>query len=1632
MKANPKEGAMKRYLILMFALAFGLCATSVHAGRVNPAATQRDLTVPLAPLLLYPADGDSVLNGEALRWELPPDSEWAGTFDIYIDGILVSENLVGHRYGISGLALGNHTWYVVARNPVGTSPPSETRSFSVVPGVAIGNGGESCMLPIHSGYYYNYTQSIFLQTEINVDNTDNQSSPRLIESIAYYWNGMGSATHSNDWTIYMGHTDRTVFADSTDWLPADQMMPVFDGHLELPAIAGWIEIELDYPFVYNNTDNLVIGVLEHTPGSDGGGQYFHGEYTHRQSRSIVHLPNFAIIPDPDSPLPGYPITAIPNIRIRFGALPTTPILGVAPAAIDFGEVRYDETTGDIRVMVANTGVGTMILTDACFNITGPQAAEFSFYTYPLPLSLGSSQATYVFIQVTGITTGPISATLHITYAGQNCDVAMTAEVLPPGTAIIAGEGNSAQRQPFGIEYGYERSAALYTGNQIRSDGLLDLLAWDCASTSEVPFAYRIWLKNTDDDSLTQQSWQDLVADMTLVKTDIHTPNTLGWQSFPLHTPFEYMGVNLIVAVETNYGGSGVPANHTYRCSNLGEYRHQIWFQDNNPPTGYGHIRSTAPNIKLHFTTDVENDIAVLSFTGTQHPVVGEVAGYTLRIKNNSNTPQNNYQLKLVDRNNTVLTVLNGPPIESLQALDVMIPWTPTTPGSCSIRGVVQLDGDEYPGNDYSDFLNIYVHPEATQTVNIGAGDELANIPILVNFKNSLYQCIYLESELGFESGLITSMAIYNRFYSYPGYKDTKIYLGSTNLDNLTAGCIPAGELTLVFDGTLHYPAETATIFIPFQTPYLHTPGNLIVMFERPMDTQNYPDYNCFKCQSVDGDRGRTASHNYDVIDPLDPPPGKAGNIIPQATFYYNRQTVENDLAALSISGESVSTLGTALTYTIRIKNYGSQRQTNYTVKLLGADDTVLASVPGPALNSLQTQDVMLVWTPPAAGDYILYGSVEMDADQFVVNDRTAKHRLCVYPAGATALTIGEGNHFDRIPINMYYRNSLYQTLYYEDEMQDLLGQITGLQLYHSFDSDVEALPISIWMGSTTQADLTDGWIPAGQLTQVFDGHIDIPGGEGIVNILFDQPFLYLHGGNLVLLINKTATEEYTAYARFRCQKGDENRSLSNHAIFTPIDPYAPPPNSPLSGDYPKTTFMTVPGALGQISGTVRGTDGQPLSNATVSVNNGLFTATTDAAGEYQLPGILILPDSFISFNAYGYFEHTQNFELQPGEQLVIDANLQPLPLVNLSGTVVSNDTGAGIPDALVTLGGYGFHQANADASGRFTIHGVYAHQSYDYSISATGYYTTSGSVSLSGTDHDMGSLILNEIPYAPLEVSAVLTDYVVELTWQAPDPDVDAAPKFLTGYKVYRLLPSQEDYEVLWASLTPVAITTTCFNDSSWISLPNGNYRWAVKAVYTDEVLSPPSLSNVIFHDLQTGRAAGTVKDKNGAAIAGATITNGTFNATSNTGGAYVLTLPVGTHTISVSAPGYVSQSVENVVIKHDQHVILQFVLAKDTHSNDTCIPVTATALHQNYPNPFNPETTISYSVKESGRVRLEVYNIKGQRVKTLVDADHSTGHYRLVFNARDRGGRSLGSGVYLLRMIAPGYRKSTRMVLMQ
>lgn len=103
------------------------------------------------------------------------------------------------------------------------------------------------------------------------------------------------------------------------------------------------------------------------------------------------------------------------------------------------------------------------------------------------------------------------------------------------------------------------------------------------------------------------------------------------------------------------------------------------------------------------------------------------------------------------------------------------------------------------------------------------------------------------------------------------------------------------------------------------------------------------------------------------------------------------------------------------------------------------------------------------------------------------------------------------------------------------------------------------------------------------------------------------------------------------------------------------------------------------------------------------------------------------------------------------------------------------------------------------------------------------------------------------------------------------------------------------------------------------------------------------------------------------------------------------------------------------------------------THSvdaSDDHNPALVTGLYNNYPNPFNPETTISFSLKEAGQVKLNVYNLKGQLVATLVDARLPEGSHKIVWNGKDRNNRSVASGVYFYRMQAANFSSTRKMIL--
>jgi hypothetical protein len=94
-----------------------------------------------------------------------------------------------------------------------------------------------------------------------------------------------------------------------------------------------------------------------------------------------------------------------------------------------------------------------------------------------------------------------------------------------------------------------------------------------------------------------------------------------------------------------------------------------------------------------------------------------------------------------------------------------------------------------------------------------------------------------------------------------------------------------------------------------------------------------------------------------------------------------------------------------------------------------------------------------------------------------------------------------------------------------------------------------------------------------------------------------------------------------------------------------------------------------------------------------------------------------------------------------------------------------------------------------------------------------------------------------------------------------------------------------------------------------------------------------------------------------------------------------------------------------------------------------------AFALSQNSPNPFNPSTTISYEIPESSgsvKVVMAVYNIRGQKVITLVDELKETGQYSVNWNGQDESGRRVSSGVYFYRMNAGDFKAVRKMVIVK
>jgi hypothetical protein len=103
-----------------------------------------------------------------------------------------------------------------------------------------------------------------------------------------------------------------------------------------------------------------------------------------------------------------------------------------------------------------------------------------------------------------------------------------------------------------------------------------------------------------------------------------------------------------------------------------------------------------------------------------------------------------------------------------------------------------------------------------------------------------------------------------------------------------------------------------------------------------------------------------------------------------------------------------------------------------------------------------------------------------------------------------------------------------------------------------------------------------------------------------------------------------------------------------------------------------------------------------------------------------------------------------------------------------------------------------------------------------------------------------------------------------------------------------------------------------------------------------------------------------------------------------------------------------------------------------DMEEGESASQIEGFGLSQNFPNPFNPETQISFDLPEKALVSLAVYNVFGQKVRTLLEISLPAGSYTVTWNGKDNEGISMASGVYFCRLLAGDKVNTKKMILMK
>lgn len=255
-----------------------------------------------------------------------------------------------------------------------------------------------------------------------------------------------------------------------------------------------------------------------------------------------------------------------------------------------------------------------------------------------------------------------------------------------------------------------------------------------------------------------------------------------------------------------------------------------------------------------------------------------------------------------------------------------------------------------------------------------------------------------------------------------------------------------------------------------------------------------------------------------------------------------KKAEKSNLAAVSISGPEKPMAKKESVYTVRVENRGTDKAYAYRVTLVDKNGEELNHKDvAVTLNSGEYADVEVAWTPQVADTTAVCGVVRTWPDDEYADDNTTDYMTVIVREAFDGDVIGIGLESNSTasysPFDLSNQYAAALNIYSADEIgesKDMLIQ----KLAWPYDalyqySDVETIPVRIYLANTDLTNTKDGWIPEDQLTLVYDGITSIAQkSTGDMTIALDEPFKYEAGKNLAVL-TAVNCDTYCPYVSFR-------------------------------------------------------------------------------------------------------------------------------------------------------------------------------------------------------------------------------------------------------------------------------------------------------------------------------------------------------------------------------------------------------------------------------------------------------------------------------------------------------------------